>query len=700
MDLNRKEFTAKIGEGDFKIEISKIAGQTNGSAIARYGDTVVLSTVVMGKSDEDRDYMPLSVEYEEKFYSVGKIMGGRFMKREGRPTDGAVLSARLIDRTIRPLFDQRIRRSIQIVNTVLSYDREHDPAFVGLIASSTALGISDIPWKGPVAGVAIAKVGSDFLVNPKLDSLEDNPEVSFESFFAGTESSINMIELAGNETSEEDVITAASKAQAEIKEIVAFQNKIIKEVGKPKADLELKSPSEEFLQNFNSFLGDKLDEAVYVKDKKEQYAGMDKVKAELTTHLEEKASSEEDMQFIDSLFEKALDDTVHKNILESDKRPDGRALDEVRDLHAEVGLLPRTHGSSLFVRGDTQALGTTTLGSPGDRQLIESIKFSGEERFMLHYNFPPYSVGETGRIGGKGRRDIGHGALAQKAILPILPKEEDFPYTIRVVSEILSSNGSSSMATVSAASLSLMDAGVPIKSPAAGIAMGLILGEGGTYKVLTDIQGPEDHYGDMDLKVAGTKGGINAMQMDVKIDGISIDILRDTIKAAEKARLHILDTTDKILSEGRAEVSEHAPKIIITTISPDKIGEVIGPGGKMINSIIERTGVDSIDIKDDGKVFITSTSSAAATEALADVEAAGRDLEVGQVLEGVVGKILEFGAIVDMAGGKSGLLHISEIKDGYTESMDGILKEGDKVKVKVIKTENGKVSLSIKQLEK
>lgn len=701
MDLDRKQFKKEVGGEDLIIEVSKIAEQANGAVIASYGDTTVLATAVMEDKDVELPYMPLRVDYEEKFYSIGKIPGG-FFKREGRPSNNAILSGRLIDHAIRPLFDKRIRRPIQITATILSYDGEHDLDFVALNAVSVALGISDIPWNGPIAGVDVARVEGSVVINPTKSLLEEK-KAEFSSFFSGTvpdggaDSHINMIEFAGDNADEGHIVDAAREAMRVINELNSFQADIIKKIGKPKVEIKFDEASAEFLKEMKSFLDGKLEDAVYVKEKTERVDKVSDVKIALKEHLTEKF--EDELGFIEMLFEKELDDLVHKNVLTSDRRADGRALDEVRELYAETGLLPRTHGSGFFLRGGTQALGVVTLGPPGAQQLIETIEHFGKERFLMHYNFPPFSVGEARSFRGPGRRDIGHGALAEKAIRPLIPGKDEFPYTIRVVSEILASNGSSSMATVSAASLSLMDAGVPIKASAAGIAIGLITGPDGTYKILTDIQGPEDHYGDMDLKVAGTRDGVNAIQMDVKIQGITIDILGEALEAAKKARLHILDATDKVLHKPREELSKYAPHILSVTIDPSKIGEVIGPGGKIINGIIEDTGAESIDIDDDGTVFITAASKEAAQAALYEVTAIVKDLEIGETIEGKVIKLLEFGAIVEFPGGKSGLVHVSELKDEFVKDVSSVLNEGDTVKVKVLKIENGKTSLSLKQAE-
>lgn len=698
MDLERKEFKRKVAGRELALEVSKLAEQANAAVLATYGGTVALVAVVMGDQDSDVDYMPLTVDYEERFYAAGKILGSRFVRREGRPSEEAILSGRLIDRTLRSLFDKRIRRPIQVVTTILSYDEENDPDFVALMAASTALTISDIPWGGPVAGVRIMRRGGKTELNPANEHEEPKfSEGDFDAFFAGTAERVNMIELGGYNAKEDDIAAAMDEAHAIIQELVAFQNEVGAAVGKPKAALMLRDPDPELAKKVKDFLDGRLEKAVYVADKTDRSAQLRELKEALRAELGELGG--EEMRDVDAVFAKELDDLVHRNVLESDRRPDGRALDEVRPLYSEVGVLPRAHGSALFVRGNTQALAATTLGSPGAEQIVETIEHTGKKRFMLHYNFPGFSVGEARSFRGPGRRDIGHGALAEKAIRPLLPEKEEFPYTIRVVSEILSSNGSSSMATVSAASLSLMDAGVPLKSPAAGIAMGLITGQGGVYKILTDIQGPEDHYGDMDFKVAGTREGVNAIQMDVKIDGITREILEKALAQAKKARLAILDATDKTLHAPRPELSPLAPRILSLKIDPAKIGEVIGSGGKVIHGIIETTGVSSVDIDDDGTVYITSEDAVAAERAKAEVEAIVKEFEVGEVVEGEVVKILDFGAIVDLGGGKTGLAHISELKDQYVEDVGSVLKVGDKVKAKIIKMENGKTSLSLKQVE-
>lgn len=698
MELQRKKFTKRIADQDLTLEVSPLAERTNAAVLATYGETAVLVTAVMENKDRDVDYLPLAVDYEEKFYAAGKILGSRFIRREGRPSDEAILSGRVIDRTIRPLFDQRIRRPLQIVVTVLSYDEENDPVFPALIAASTALGISDIPWNGPVAGVGVAKVGGEIALNPKNSDLKNSERVEFDAFIAGTDNAISMIELAGDNAEEEDVLRAAGEALASVNDLILWQKDIIKGLAKPKADLRFKEPKAELVEAVKSFLASKLEAAVYTKGDTHYSEKLNQVKKELVEHLRQAGFVEEDLIDADALFESELEELVCRNVLDSDRRPDGRKLDEVRSLHSEVALLPRVHGSALFIRGNTQALAVATLGAPGAQQLIETIEFSGKKRFLLHYNFPPYSVGEARSFRGPGRRDIGHGALAEKAILPLIPTADIFPYTVRVVSEILSSNGSSSMATVSAVSLALMDAGVPIRQPAAGIAVGLVLAPDGRYKLLTDIQGPEDHHGDMDFKAAGTSDGVNAIQMDVKVKGITLEILKGALAHARNARLHILDHTGQILPKPRTGLSKHAPKIITLSIDPTRIGEVIGPGGKIINGIIAKTGIKSIDIDDDGRVFISGDDIEAVNRAVAEVKSIVKEFEVGEIVEGRVFKIFDFGALVDIGGGKSGLIHVSELKNEFVKEVTDVVKIGDSVTAKVIKVDNGRIDLSLKQL--
>lgn len=695
MNLNKQQFTTEINGKTLTLEISDLAGQSNAAVLGIFGDTTVLVTAVMGKEDRNTDYFPLSVDYEERFYAAGKILGSRFVRREGRPSEGAVLSGRMIDRTLRPLFDSRMRRDVQIVITVLSYDEKNDPDFISLLSASTALLISDIPWAGPVAGLRLIKTkDGDLIINPTNPELVEKP-VLFESFIGGTEDKINMIELAGNEAKEDDIIDAFEKAQVEIKKLIEFQKEIREKSAKPKAEILLKEIDPEVKNKVLGFLEGKLEVAIYVGNKKEQSDNLGELKTSLFDYL--KNENILDFSGVEHLFEEEIDRIVHKNILESEKRPDARKLDEVRPLYAEVGLFKRLHGSALFVRGNTQALAVVTLGAPGAEQLMETMESTIKRRFMLHYNFPPFSTGEVGRLGFTGRREIGHGALAGKAVQSFIPSQEEFPYTIRIVSEILSSNGSSSMATVCASSMALMDAGVPIKKAIAGIAMGLMVDQH-NYKILTDIQGPEDHYGDMDCKVAGTENGVAAVQMDVKIEGVAPKILKEVLIQAKKARLEILEAMKKAIDKPRSQVSSFAPIIMTVEINPERIGEVIGPGGKIINKIIADTGVNSIDIEESGRVFVTSADREKALLAISYIKSITREFQIGEIVEGEVVNILDFGAIVDLGGGKDGMIHISELKDGFVEKVEDVVKIGDIVRVKIVKLDNGRIGLSLKAL--
>ena len=697
MNLNKKTFKSEVAGRSFELEISKVGEQANAAVMGKYGDTTVLVTVVMDKNDRDIDYMPLTVDYEERFYAAGKIIGSRFVRREGRPSDEAVLSGRLVDRAVRPLFDSRLRRDMQIVVTILSYDEENDPDLLALNTASAAILISDIPWGGPVAGVKVAKIDGKVVVNPSISDLNKG-KVEFETFVAGSRGKINMIELAGDDAKESEVMEAFRLAEKEISRLLDFQEKAAKELGVKKAEVKLAEPAAKLKEAVLKYLDGKLEAAIYVKGKVERQNNLGELKEGMMSHLKESEFAGSELAIAARLFEEAVDEMVHEKILKGELRPDGRKLNEVRELYGEIGLLPRTHGSALFIRGNTQALAVATLAAPGSEQLVETMEQSGKRRFMLHYNFPPFSVGEVGRMGGPGRRDIGHGALAAKAVRPLIPPKEEFPYTIRVVSEILSSNGSSSMATVCASTMALMDAGVPIKKPAAGIAIGLMTDKSGNYKVLTDIQGPEDHYGDMDFKVAGTRDGVNAIQMDVKIEGVTFEILEKSLAQAKEARLHILDLIESVIKKPRADLSKFAPRVLTLNIDPEKIGEVIGPGGKVINAIIAKTGATTIDIEQTGIVYVAGSREAAESAAAA-IKSIVKEFEIGEIIEGSVIKVLDFGAIVDLGGGRDGMIHISELKDGFVESVSDVLKVGDVVKAKVVRTENGRVALSIKQLK-
>jgi polyribonucleotide nucleotidyltransferase len=697
MDLNKQQFTTEIAGKTLKLEISKLGEQANAAVLGTFGETSVLVTVVMGKEERDVDYFPLTIDYEERFYAAGKIIGSRFIRREGRPSENAVLSGRLIDRTLRPLFNQKLRRDVQIVVTVLSYDDENDPDFVSLISASTAILISEVAWDGPVAGLRLAKnKNGELIINPTNSILMDG-QISFDAFVSGPEDKINMVELSGDDAAEDELITAFEKAQKEINKLIDFQKEIQEKIGRPKVEIFEKEISPDTRNKALNFLRGKLEDAIYVGAKGERNENIDLLKKDLFEYLGQEGVV--DFSGVESFFDEEIDSLFTKNILEFEKRPDARKADEIRPLYGEVRLFSRLHGSALFVRGSTQALAATTLGSPGAAQLVETMEISGKRRFMLHYNFPPYSVGEIGRLGAPGRREIGHGALAEKAIKPVLPSQEEFPYTIRIVSEILSSNGSSSMAAVCASIMSLMDAGVPIKKPVAGISMGIVLDEKSAdqkYKIFTDIAGMEDSHGDMDFKVAGTTDGITAIQADVKIKGLTIPMIKEILAKARQGRLQILDFIKTVIDKPRQELSHYAPIIMTLNIRPEQIGEVIGPGGKVINKIIKDTGAEAIDIEEDGRVFVTAIDREKAVLAVNQIKSMTREFQIGEVIIGKVIKILEFGAIVDLGGGKDGMIHISELKEGFVQKVEDILNIGDMVKAKIIKVENGKIGLSLK----
>ncbi len=706
MDLQKKIFKTEFAGQPLSLEVSTLAHQASGAVIGKYGGNTVLVTAVMGNEDRDIDYFPLTVDYEERFYAAGKILGSRFVRREGRPGEEAILSGRMIDRTVRPLFDHRLRRDVQLVVTILEIDNESDLEFITLMTASTALAISDIPWNGPVAGVKMLFDGKKLTFNAKQSDIKavwpasplgEPAEKGFLSFVSGTAEKINMIELEGIDADETEIAKAYDLAQKEIAKLIDWQKGIIKEIGKPKVNVRLSEPDAKLVKTVRDYLLDgKLEKAMYTKDKGEQHRKLAEVQEGLKALLTAEGRDEKELMLANHLFETVTDDLVHKKILESETRPDGRKLDEIRDLHAEVGLLQRAHGSALFIRGETQALVVTTIAPPGAEQLMESMRGLNERRFMLHYNFPPYSTGETGRVGAPGRREIGHGALAEKAVKNLIPSEDEFPYVIRVVSEVLSSNGSSSQATTCGAVLSLMDAGVPIKKPVAGIAMGMMTGPKGEYKVLTDIQGPEDHYGDMDFKAAGSADGVRAVQMDVKIDGITNQMLIDGLAQAKKARLEILKVMNKALAAPRKEISQYAPVILRLDINPDKIGLVIGPGGKTINSIIETTGALTIDIEQTGRVLIAGPNKEKAQAALEAVQSMVKEYTIGEIVEGPIVRILEFGAIVEFGPEQDGMIHVSELKEGFVKKVEDVVKLGQVVKAKIIKSDMGKIGLSMK----
>jgi len=696
--MQQQTFEMMLGGKTLTAEYTDLTGQANGSILLRYGETVILVTAVMDTHGSSNvSYFPLSVEFEEKHYAAGQILGSRFMKREGRPSDEAVLSARIVDRTIRPLFDQTLRKDIQVVVTVLAVG-EDDPDVLGVIGASLALSISDIPWNGPVGAVRIGKRKSDgeLLINPTYaDRTEGN--LLYEVLACGRNGSINMIETAGEEISEEDV-TAALTASAQIHaELEAFQKDVVAKIGKEKHVIEPAAIPPDVQKLFDEKIAPKIDGVLFsgkagkghIYILKDEW--FDTLRAELENPDTEAAAH---------LFEDAIDEALHRGGIERGVRADGRQMDEVRTLYAKAGgLSPVLHGSGIFYRGETHMLSVLTLGGPEDSQLLDTIEErETKKRFMHHYNFPPFSVGETGRVGGFNRRMIGHGALAEKALLPVIPEKEIFPYTIRLVSETMSSNGSSSMGSVCGSTLALMDGGVPIKRPVAGIASGLLMKNESEYVLLTDIQGPEDEHGDMDFKVAGTREGITAIQMDVKVSGIPIAVLAEALEAARAARLHILDVIEKEIAAARETISPRAPEIISLKILPEQIGLVIGGGGKTINGIKEQTGVTEISIEDDGTVFITGKNGSAA-RAKETILSITHVFEIGEKMDVEITRLAPFGAFAKLNDFTEGLIHISEIVPWRLEKVEDILKLGERVPVVVTKVEDGKVGLSLKKAD-
>lgn len=692
-----RKWSLQLGGRELSISTGLLAGQANGAVTVQYGDTVVLATAVMSKSmSRITGYFPLMVDFEERYYAAGKIKGSRFIKREGRPSDDAILSGRAVDRTVRPLFNSRMRNEVQVVTTVLSIDGENDPDVVAMIAASAALTLSDIPWAGPIGAVRVGILGDGgFVLNP---SREERGASALDLLVSGTHDKINMIECGANEIPEEKMTEAFRFAHEAIQKITDFVETVKKEAGREKKTAALLVGSEEFeskMKEYTTSLG--LADALYLKPKAAMLEKTAEIEKKAAEYAAENFPDEKNQAEILSLINEELsDEALHMNILEHDSRPDGRKLTEIRPLASQVGVLPRTHGTGLFTRGETQVLTVTTLGAPGDEMVVDTMETDEKKRYMHFYNFPAYSVGEIKPMRGPGRREVGHGALAEKALLPVLPSKEEFPYTIHLVSEVLSSNGSSSMGSTCGSTLSLMDAGVPIKKPVSGIAMGVITGKDGQFKVLTDIQGLEDHYGDMDFKVAGTKDGITAMQMDVKIDGLTPDMLGIAIKQAREARLEIMQVMLAAIPEPRKTMSPYAPRIITLHINPEKIRDVIGPGGKMINQIIDETGV-SIDIEDDGSVFITSVDETSAAQAVEWVRNITREVVVGEMFQGRVTRIMNFGAFAEVLPNQEGLIHISELADYRVEKVEDVVKVGDVVAVIVKEIDaQGRINLSHK----
>ena len=690
-----KTYTMDLAGSQLKVTVGKVAEQANGACLVQYGDTVVLVTATSSsKPREGIDFFPLSVDYEEKMYAVGKIPGG-FIKREGRPSEKATLSARLIDRPLRPLFPEGYRNDVHIVATVLSVDQDHSPEIVAMIGSSIALSISDIPFDGPTGSVEVGYIDGKYIINPNEEE-RNNSKINLS--LAGTKTAIMMVEAGAQEVSESEMLEAILEGHEVIKDICEFVEEISSEVGKEKAEYEVFKADEEIVAKVKDFGKDLLVNAIREKDKVVREENTEKAKEAIREHFVD--LMEEHSKDISAAIEEIEVTEIRRGILEEERRPDDRKLDEIRHLSSEVSVLPRTHGSGLFTRGQTQVLSIATLGAISEEQVIDGLGDDKPKRYIHHYNFPGFCVGDTKPSRSPGRREIGHGALAERALLPVIPDSEVFPYTIRVVSEVLSSNGSSSQASICGSTLALMDAGVPIKAPVAGIAMGLIE-EDGVIKILTDIQGLEDHFGDTDFKVAGTRKGITAIQMDIKVEGIKKEILETALDRAKDARFEILDHLATTIEKPREELSKYAPIIHMISIDPERIGEVIGAGGKIINKIIEQTGV-KIDIDDDGKISILSDSDEKAKEAITIIEDIVKEIEIGEVYLGKVKKIVKFGAFVEIKKGTEGLLHISEIAHERTNNVEDVLKVGDSVEVKVIDIakDTGKISLSRKALIK
>lgn len=691
MENEKHTFSYNWGGRPLTIEIGQLAKQANGSCLVRYGESAVLCTATASKDPKTVDFFPLTVNYEERLYAVGKIPGG-FIKREGRPSEHAILSSRLIDRPIRPLFPDGFRNEVQVVSVVMSVDQDCSTEMAAMVGSSIALSISDIPFQGPIAGVVVGRVDGEFIINPTVEQAEKS---DIHLTVAGTKDAINMVEAGANEVPEEIMLEAIMFGHEEIKRLIAFQEQMINEVGKEKMDVVLFEIDPEIETAVKSLCEKEMIQAIQVPEKHARDDAIEVVKNEVLAKYESEEADEETIKQVKTVLDKIVKEEVRRLITVEKIRPDGRKIDEIRPLSSAVGLLPRAHGSGLFTRGQTQALSVCTLGALGDVQVLDGLGLEESKRFMHHYNFPPFSVGETGRMGGPGRREIGHGALGERALEPVIPSEKEFPYTIRLVSEVLESNGSTSQASICGSTLALMDAGVPIKAPVAGIAMGLVK-SGEHYTILTDIQGMEDHLGDMDFKVAGTSNGVTALQMDIKIDGLSREILEEALQQAKKGRMQILKHMLSTISEPRKQLSKFAPKIFSMKINPEKIGDVIGPSGKQVKKIIEETGV-KIDIEQDGTIYIASSDQEMNEKAQKIIENIVQEVEIGKIYLGKVKRIEKFGAFVEILNGKDGLVHISELAEERVGKVEDVVKINDEILVKVIEVDkHGRINLSRK----
>lgn len=692
---DKRVYSFELAGRPLTFEIGELAKQANASVLVRYGDTVVLSTCVASKDPKDIDFFPLTIGYEERLYAVGKVPGG-FIKREGRPSEHAILAGRLIDRPIRPLFPDGFRNDVQVINYVMSVDHDNSPEVSAMIGSSLSLSISDIPFEGPIAGVIVGRVNGEFVLNPTVEQLENS---DIDLTVAGTKDAVNMVEAGAKEVTEEDMLEAIMFGHEAIKQIISFQEQIVAEIGKEKMELNLYEVDPAINARVREMAEADMLAAIQVVEKHVRQEAIDAVNARVLEVFEAEEATEKELKQVKEVLNKIVKEEVRRLITDEKVRPDGRKIDEIRPLSSRVDLLPRTHGSALFTRGQTQALSVCTLGALNEHQMLDGLEVEETKRFMHHYNFPPFSVGETGRYGAPGRREVGHGALGERALKQVMPSEKEFPYTVRLVSEVLESNGSTSQASICASTMALMAAGVPIKAPVAGIAMGLVK-KGENYTVLTDIQGMEDHLGDMDFKVAGTSKGVTALQMDIKIEGLSREILEEALQQAKVGRMQILDHMLGTISETRQDLSAYAPKIRVMTIKVDKIRDVIGPGGKQINEIIDKTGV-KIDIEQDGTVYILHDNTENINQAVAMIEDIVREVEVGKIYLGKVVRIEKFGAFVEIFPGQDGLVHISQLAEERVAKTEDVVSVGDQIYVKVTEIDDrGRVNLSRKEAMK